>query len=311
VGRVQYDPYGEVLTSTLPVTLTDRLFTGARFNGTIGLYQMGARWYDPALGRWLQADTIVPEPGNPQALNRYAYVYNNPLRYTDPSGHWIFEERPGDPYIWYRDKPANTLDTLIRTAEPVYIPPGYRPSVALRQAMGIVRDWFFETDDEVQWFGPDAPLTQDVRYDPALDQFREAWKAEGYRLPFGWKHSIDVREGPLIPRLARGAVAYTVENVELAVCLLGLGSTVAEGPDDPVGGVLGSLDRISVYDMGNGMVMIMAYNETGWASGTRVFGTDIWIIDNRSRSDWGPGGTIWQYFYWQEPYPPTLEEGER
>ena len=31
----------------------------------------------------------MPEPGNPQALNRYAYVYNNPLRYTDPSGHWL------------------------------------------------------------------------------------------------------------------------------------------------------------------------------------------------------------------------------
>ena len=99
VGRMQYDPYGEVLTSTLPVTLTDRLFTGARFDGTIGLYQMGARWYDPALGRWLQADSIVPELGNPQALNRYAYVYNNPLRYTDPSGHYIFEDDPGKPYF--------------------------------------------------------------------------------------------------------------------------------------------------------------------------------------------------------------------
>jgi len=31
----------------------------------------------------------VPEPGNPQALNRYSYVYNNPLKYTDPSGHWL------------------------------------------------------------------------------------------------------------------------------------------------------------------------------------------------------------------------------
>jgi len=31
----------------------------------------------------------VPGPGNPQSLNRYAYVNNNPLRYTDPSGHWI------------------------------------------------------------------------------------------------------------------------------------------------------------------------------------------------------------------------------
>jgi len=30
---------------------------------------------------------VVPEPGNPQALNRYAYALNNPLRYTDPTGH--------------------------------------------------------------------------------------------------------------------------------------------------------------------------------------------------------------------------------
>jgi len=39
------------------------------------------------VARFLQADSIVPEPGNPQALNRYAYVRNNPLRHTDPTGH--------------------------------------------------------------------------------------------------------------------------------------------------------------------------------------------------------------------------------
>jgi|GEM_PF-4874505 len=48
---------------------------------------MGARWYDPALARWLSADARVPEPGNPQALNRYAYVLGNPLLFIDPSGH--------------------------------------------------------------------------------------------------------------------------------------------------------------------------------------------------------------------------------
>ena len=54
---------------------------------------------DPALGRpalrreaqrrrgFIQADTIIPNPANPQSLNRYAYTLNNPLRYTDPSGH--------------------------------------------------------------------------------------------------------------------------------------------------------------------------------------------------------------------------------
>ncbi len=46
-----------------------------------------ARWYDPALGRFIQPDTIVPEPGNPQALNRYSYCLNNPVRYSDPTGY--------------------------------------------------------------------------------------------------------------------------------------------------------------------------------------------------------------------------------
>jgi hypothetical protein len=48
---------------------------------------MGARWYDAVLGRFLQADTIVPNPADPQSLNRYAYGLNNPVKYTDPSGH--------------------------------------------------------------------------------------------------------------------------------------------------------------------------------------------------------------------------------
>jgi len=87
-SRTGYDPYGAVrYGGALP---TDFTFTGQRVEG-FGLYDYRARWYDPALGRFVSADTVVPEPGNPQALNRYAYVTNNPLRYTDPSGHYIFE----------------------------------------------------------------------------------------------------------------------------------------------------------------------------------------------------------------------------
>ena len=46
-----------------------------------------ARYYDPALRRFISADTIVPDPGNPQDLNRYTYVGNNPTTHNDPSGH--------------------------------------------------------------------------------------------------------------------------------------------------------------------------------------------------------------------------------
>jgi hypothetical protein len=45
-----------------------------------------ARWYDSLTGRFAQADTIVP--GGVQGLDRYAYANNNPLYYTDPSGHF-------------------------------------------------------------------------------------------------------------------------------------------------------------------------------------------------------------------------------
>ena len=88
VGRVQYDPYGEVLTSTLPVTLTDRLFTGQRLDSSTGLYYYNARYYDPHLGRFIQPDTLVPNPLNPQAWNRFSYCYNNPTSYVDPNGQF-------------------------------------------------------------------------------------------------------------------------------------------------------------------------------------------------------------------------------
>jgi len=55
----------------------------------LGLIYMNARYYMPEIGRFISPDTIVPEPGNPQSFNRYAYALNNPIKYNDPSGHWF------------------------------------------------------------------------------------------------------------------------------------------------------------------------------------------------------------------------------
>ena len=65
-------------------------FTGQRSEeAAIGsLYDFGARFYSPVLGRFIAPDTIVPQPGDPQSLNRYSYARNNALRYTDPTGHF-------------------------------------------------------------------------------------------------------------------------------------------------------------------------------------------------------------------------------
>jgi RHS repeat-associated protein len=151
----EYDPWGKVRAGS-SIGQTALNYTGQRLD-TTGLLYYHARYYDPNLGRFVSADTLVPGaasgkggaaatlgydswvelrpltvdfhesdvlstlngenaftmgkgfwfqlsneekakspwgPLNPQALNRYSYVLNNPLRYTDPTGHSIYLTKP-------------------------------------------------------------------------------------------------------------------------------------------------------------------------------------------------------------------------
>jgi len=70
-------------------------YTGQILDEDTGLYYYGARYYDPELGRFIQADPIVlglatlrAGTQNSQAFNRYSYVLNNPLKFVDPTGNW-------------------------------------------------------------------------------------------------------------------------------------------------------------------------------------------------------------------------------
>ena len=94
--KIEYFPFG-----TYRETLDDDpnfpdvfyTFTGQEDDDDLGLYNYNARLYDPALGRFISPDRLVPYPGNLQAFNRYAYCLNNPLIYTDPSGEFfIFDD---------------------------------------------------------------------------------------------------------------------------------------------------------------------------------------------------------------------------
>jgi RHS repeat-associated protein len=69
------------------ITPTGYRYTAQRFDDKLGLYDYQARYYDPHIGRFISADTIIPGSANPQAFNRYAYVFNSPLVYVDPDGH--------------------------------------------------------------------------------------------------------------------------------------------------------------------------------------------------------------------------------
>ena len=61
---------------------------------------MNARLYDPEIGRFISADTCIDDPLNMQTFNRYSYVANNPLKYTDPTGYYTVKYRFRDRYYW-------------------------------------------------------------------------------------------------------------------------------------------------------------------------------------------------------------------
>jgi RHS repeat-associated protein len=86
VKRYDYAAFGGSAGSSGPHGDTFG-FGGHRNDVESGLVYMGARYYDPALGRFISPDTMVPDTERPQSLNRYAYAYNNPIGNSDPTGH--------------------------------------------------------------------------------------------------------------------------------------------------------------------------------------------------------------------------------
>ena len=87
--ELAYYPFGDtqVNSSTQNVDVAYK-YTGKERDSSTGLYDYHARLYDPYLGRFISPDVLVPNPGNPQDLNRYSYVRNNPLLYVDPNGEF-------------------------------------------------------------------------------------------------------------------------------------------------------------------------------------------------------------------------------
>ena len=91
VETITYYPFGGTRTNTSPSNPAIDVpykYTGKELDASTGLYYYEARYYDATLARFISADTIVPNPKDPQDLNRYTYAGNNPLRYTDPTGHF-------------------------------------------------------------------------------------------------------------------------------------------------------------------------------------------------------------------------------
>ncbi len=88
----EYAPFGAFRRGKSALTATDYMYTGQEYDREELLYNYRSRLFDPEIGRFLTPDAVIPGLHNPQALNPYSYVGNNPIRYTDPTGHvWEHE----------------------------------------------------------------------------------------------------------------------------------------------------------------------------------------------------------------------------
>lgn len=97
VTWMSYDPWGQRRNAdawnqaspggylAAMLAITPRGYTGHEHVDAMGIIHMNGRIYDPKLGRFLQADPFIEDAST---LNRYTYVHNNPLAYTDPSGYF-------------------------------------------------------------------------------------------------------------------------------------------------------------------------------------------------------------------------------
>ncbi|MCP3925712.1 MAG: RHS repeat-associated core domain-containing protein [Desulfobacterales bacterium] len=93
VERMSYEAFGQrregnwQSAGNVVPTFTNRGYTGHEHIEEMGFIHMNGRVYDPEIGRFLSADPVIQDPYNTQSYNRYSYCFNNPLSYTDPSGH--------------------------------------------------------------------------------------------------------------------------------------------------------------------------------------------------------------------------------
>jgi hypothetical protein len=298
-----------------------------------------ARWYDAQVGRFTSADTIVPGPSNPQALYRFAYALNNPVRYTASSGHGVDGSN-----LDYGDQNKGPIKSSVPVVHsPSRYPPvgsaiigatpypeksplyfygfqlpfgnagtkgmfgdgkNYSSMAAKEESHAIVTCWLTEACGPRLYFGPYSALTQDIQAKDGVQRVREKWAAQGYQDGFYDSVPIDSRGSntSLGMRVLTGGWAFARENFYLGLSEGGLGSTSPRGTTDPVGGVIGSF-TIYIHDAGHGQVLFEALNITGWESGTRIPGTGSSLLRDRDQSEWGPGGNFQQVFYWWESKP--------
>ncbi len=287
-GNQYYLPYGNNRGSAFSGVTTKR-FTGQYHENGLtqdeGLSYYNARWYDAKLGRFLSADTIVPQPTNPQAFNRYSYVINNPLKYVDPTGHSmaVFDPGPGG---GGRPRPGNIYLPIFNQPRPtnIYLPIFNRPRPAPSATATPT-----PTATSAGCVSVICLPTPTPRSTPVPLHFGPTPTAltfigpDRYRAPNGFPFigGLNQGSGPVLSSLGQGSPWH-------GFGALGLRGDSDTFIDEPVGG--GYLHRITAltwsYENGSFVIVRDEYNTS--SANFDVLGQFRIQTDQGARTEWYP-----------------------
>ncbi len=211
-----YKAWGEsrYASGTLPTRYT---YTGQySYASDFGLVFYGSRFYDPLLGRFASPDSIIPQNQGTLAWDRYAYVNNSPLNYTDPTGHWIDDgcstEGCGE---W---KPKSNSDKRNWAFTKIFQGSG-------KNGAWTTKDWDYYLKNytglwrgDTEWINPDSETGWDLfalhvdRLSANYSFDQEDQFMRDFSLVFGgisangsWEGAAwDAKDGPTLPFLTEG-----------------------------------------------------------------------------------------------------------
>lgn len=168
VENTSYDPWGLVLSGG---TQSKFQYTGQEKDPETALNYYNARYYNPVNRHFTQPDDITPNIYNPQTLNRYSYVTNNPLRYTDPTGHQLVQMLGSTPI-------GQEIESFAITELPIWTDMIFKASITDPRVSEAAANFINDTTTEngvalletftpenlTDIFGPQTPLKLDKIY---------------------------------------------------------------------------------------------------------------------------------------------------
>jgi RHS repeat-associated protein len=184
------DEQGNILSK---LVILDRGYTGHEHLQDVALIHMNGRLYDPMIHRFLQPDNFIQDPYNTQNYNRYGYVLNNPLKYSDPSGE-TGEDNTG-PSAGEQSFIGNLISTIVYSWDELGIKDWSNRNFNLNRwsdQIGSVGQFFGRNIESVgNWFGRNINSILGIKdstpnYLPSTPSFSNhqlsnGWQNDGFK----------------------------------------------------------------------------------------------------------------------------------